>query len=78
MYVCIYFYSESPVTSIAVDYITNNVYFTANESLFVCTNSAEHCTQLRCCGVSQVVLAPTFGYNFHLIFSQISRVRELK
>ncbi|XP_065210733.1 vitellogenin receptor-like [Planococcus citri] len=60
------FEQDSVVTSISVDYITNNIYFIANESLFVCTNnSGRICSRLKCCGIGSVVLAPKFGVMFY-------------
>ncbi|XP_065210715.1 low-density lipoprotein receptor-related protein 8-like [Planococcus citri] len=57
--------SNSPITSIAVDYITDNFYFTTNESLSVCSKKAEICQQLICCNVSYVVLNPKNGSMFY-------------
>ncbi|XP_065210734.1 low-density lipoprotein receptor-related protein 1B-like [Planococcus citri] len=57
---------NSKVTSIAVDWITNNIYFTTNSSLSVCVNNGEFCTQLKNCtsSCSSVSLAPKFGLMF--------------
>ncbi|XP_065210720.1 low-density lipoprotein receptor-related protein 2-like [Planococcus citri] len=57
--------SNSPIVSIAVDYITENVYFTSNGSLSVCSKKGEICLQLICCNVSYVVLNPKNGTMFY-------------
>ncbi|XP_065216126.1 prolow-density lipoprotein receptor-related protein 1-like isoform X2 [Planococcus citri] len=59
--------SGSYVTSIAVDWITNNIYFTTNESLSVCSNNGRICAEINVCKVDYVALAPEFGWMY---FSQ--------
>ncbi|XP_065210717.1 low-density lipoprotein receptor-like isoform X2 [Planococcus citri] len=56
---------NSSIISIAIDYITENVYFTTNESLSVCSKGGEICLQLKCCDVSYVVLNPKNGTMFY-------------
>ncbi|XP_065210704.1 low-density lipoprotein receptor-related protein 2-like [Planococcus citri] len=58
---------DSPISSIAVDYITENLYFTTNTALFVCSNNAENriCMQIKCCNVNYVALAPSYGLMFY-------------
>ena len=55
-------FSDYPVTSISVDYITNNVYFTSNGAISVCTNDGTFCTELLCCDIRFMVLAPKLRY----------------
>ncbi|XP_065216128.1 low-density lipoprotein receptor-related protein 2-like [Planococcus citri] len=59
--------SGSYVTSIAVDWITNNTYFTSNESLSVCASNGQICARIGICNVDYVALAPEFGWMY---FSQ--------
>ncbi|XP_065210713.1 very low-density lipoprotein receptor-like isoform X1 [Planococcus citri] len=62
--------TDSIVTSIAVDYITGNIYYIANGSLFVCTNDGTICSTLKCCDVGYVALAPAFGLMFYTVKEQ--------
>lgn len=63
---------DSSILSIAVDYITDNVYFTSNQSLSVCSKKGEICVQMKCCNVSYVALAPKFRWVFVSISEQIT------
>ncbi|XP_065210705.1 low-density lipoprotein receptor-related protein 2-like [Planococcus citri] len=58
---------DSPINSIAIDYITDNFYFTTNTSLFVCSNDIRNriCMQMKCCNVNYVALAPSYGWMFY-------------
>lgn len=58
--------TNSPVVSISVDYITDNIYFTTlQQSLSVCSKDGEICIQLKCCGVTYVTVAPKYGSMFY-------------
>ncbi|XP_065210701.1 vitellogenin receptor-like [Planococcus citri] len=56
---------DSRITSVSVDWVTENVYFTNSNSISVCSNNSQICVQLMCCGVNNVVLAPKFGWMFY-------------
>ncbi|XP_065210707.1 vitellogenin receptor-like [Planococcus citri] len=58
--------SKSTIVSLAVDYITDNLYFTTNTSLSVCSSDGKICLQLKCCNVRYVALAPKFGLMFYV------------
>ncbi|XP_065210736.1 vitellogenin receptor Yl-like isoform X2 [Planococcus citri] len=57
--------SSSSITSLSVDWITENIYFTSNGSLSVCTNDGKVCAQLECCDdADNVALVPDFGQMY--------------
>ncbi|XP_065210711.1 low-density lipoprotein receptor-related protein 1B-like [Planococcus citri] len=58
---------DSPITSLAADWITDNLYFTSNKSLFVCSKKRRRriYAQLKCCTVDYVAVAPKFGWMFY-------------
>ncbi|XP_065210708.1 vitellogenin receptor-like [Planococcus citri] len=58
--------SKSSIVSMALDYITGNLYFTTNTSLAVCSSDVKICMQLKCCNVRHVALAPKFGLMFYM------------
>ncbi|XP_065210726.1 very low-density lipoprotein receptor-like [Planococcus citri] len=58
--------TSSPIISVAIDYITNNIYYTSNNSLTVCTNNGQICKLLKCCDIGAVALAPKSGWVFYL------------
>lgn len=52
------------ISSIAVDWITGNVYFTSQYSLSVCTRNGKICNKLKTSvfEIKYVALVPKFGY----------------
>ncbi|XP_065214167.1 vitellogenin receptor-like [Planococcus citri] len=56
--------SDEKIVSLAVDWITNNIYYSTSSSLSVCSNDGRICKQLKSGDISIVTLAPKFGLMF--------------
>ncbi|XP_065210732.1 vitellogenin receptor-like [Planococcus citri] len=56
--------SDEKIVSLAVDWITNNIYYSTSSSLSVCSNDGKICKQLKSGDITFVTLAPRFGLMF--------------